>query len=306
MEQAYFAQIEQKINSLLSEKKFKEAHKICVDMIEKFPEDSRFKKIKEKIEKEVENENEKAIKEKLKEILPLWKEEKYDEILKALKPLLEAAPTNENLKRTIIKAQNEYKKKIEKLKTDFNNKQIQKFSELFEKNEEQLIQDLFQLEKGNPGNKDIKKLTASFRDKIIERRIKEKEDLITSEKYEDIAHFIQQLKKIDEKNTRILDLEKQIKISQHGYQLEEKGEFVYQATKSLDTLIRLKKYDKAIKIANEILDIDKENKEARKILKEAEKEFFKQTRNESIDVIKKNQRDNKKEYEKDKSGFIKL
>lgn len=304
--EVYYQQIQQNINLLLSEKKYKEAYNLCAKILKKFPEEKRFLKLKEKIEEEVKDENEKTISQKINEIKPFWKQEKYTEILKILRPLLKISPENSKLKNLIIKAQDVYQKKIIYLQEKFVKAQEEKFNTLINENETQFLEELFLLEKNNPGDKIVLELTNKFRNKLISKKINEKQDLIYSDKYDAIENFINQLKKIDEKNIQIIQLEKLIKSKKFGTQLEEKNEFVYNAESHLLTLMKIKKYDKAIQVADEILDIDKNNKKIYKILQKAKRKYYKQTKEEAINCIINNLDQLKSEYQKNKNLFIKI
>ena len=101
-------------------------------------------------------------------------------------------------------------------------------------------------------------------------------------------------------------IEDSVKRRQYGSQVEEAGEFTYQGVQHLDVLMKLKKYDKAIIVAEEIVEFDKENKKIGKILKQAKSKFFAQSRDDSIQKMKSDQKKLKEEYLKDKSKFIKL
>ncbi len=302
----YFDQLEQNIRLLLSEEKFREAYKICIDALNKFPEEKDFLKLKEKIEKAVEDRNLKVVKKKIEDISHFWKEGKYGEILKELRPLLKIAPDNQELKSLIISAQEKYEKQIKNLQEEFTKSQKEKFEKLLAENPNQLIQELLLLERTNPSSTQIKEITAFFRDKLIKKKILEKEDLIYSEKFTDIKNFIEQLKKIDDSNKEIFKLEKFIKERQVGTQFEEKNEFIYKSEEHLYTLLRLKKYDKAIKVAEEILEVDHNNSKVRSMLKEAEACLFYQTRDESINAVQKNLPELRDQYTKEPDKFIKI
>lgn len=302
----YFDQLEQNVRLLLSEEKFREAYKICIEAINKYPEENKFLKLKEKIENAVEEKNEKLIKKKIEEINHFWKEEKYGEILKELRLLLQIGPNNKHLKSLIVDAQEKYEKQIKVLQIEFEKNQTEKFEKLLEEDENQLIQELLLLERSNPQNKLVQSITTEFRDKLIKKKIKEKEDLIYSDKFSDIKSFIDQLKKINDANKEIFELEKFIKERQLGTQVEEQNEFLYKSEEHLFTLMRLKKYDKAVKVAEEILELDKNNKKVFKMLKEAEACLFKQTRNESINTIQKNLPELHAQYLKEPDKFIKI
>lgn len=305
-ENAYFDQAEQNIKLLIAEKKYKEAYISCKKFLEKFPDESRFIKLKEEIEHDVDEENQTVIEKKLNEIKPLWKQEKYIEILKQLRELLKIAPSSKKIQELMAEAQESYKKEINKLTEDFEKKESERLNELMEKDEKRLIDEMFLLEKSNPGNKSVLALTKKYRDKLIDKKIHEKEYLIYSDKFDDIANLISQLKKIDDKNAQIDHLEKLIKTRKLGEQVDDKNEFVYKGEQYLITLMKLKKYDKALQVASEIMAVDKSNKNIPKIYEKAEKGFYKQTRKDVINIIIQNQPQLHEEYSKNKDKFIKI
>lgn len=303
---AYFEQLEQNIVLLLSEKKFKQAYELCNQVILKYPDETDFINLKEKIEQAVKDENEKTAEEKIDELKDLWKRKKYAEILKRLKELLKIAPNNKKVLREIKEAQEGYKEQIAELQKEFIKKQNDLLNKLLMENPDLLINELYELEKSNPQNIQVEEMLRKFRDKLIEKKIKEKRDLINSDKFEAISHFIDQLTKIDQKNPRITQLVQNVRLKQHQYQIEQKKEFIYRGEKEIVTLIQLEKFDKAIKAAEEILKIDATNKRIQNLLKSAEKKFFNQTQNGAIASILANLPDLESQYKKNKSKFLKL
>jgi hypothetical protein len=74
----------------------------------------------------------------------------------------------------------------------------------------------------------------------------------------------------------------------------------------LDTLVKLKKFDKAMKAAEEILKVDPENKEAKEVLEDSAGKYKDQVKDLAVDSINKNLQGLKTEYDKDKTKFIKI
>ncbi len=303
---AYFDQFEQKINVLLTEKKYRDAFNLCKEILLKYPEEKRFIKIKEKIEEAVSEENERIIKEKLEGLNPLWKEEKYSQILRTLKELLQVDPNSLKMKKLYQEAEILYRKQFEKFQEDFNKKQNRRLTDLLDNNPLILMEELYILERENPNNESVKKLVADFRDKLIAKKIREKEELLNSTKYDVIENFIQELIKIDKGNGRIQELEKQIKKRKFSTETDQTKEFVYSGEKHLDTLMKLKKYDKAIKVANEILTIDKNNIPVKRMLEKAKEKYSGQLRDLAAASILDHFQELKTRYSQDKSCFIKL
>lgn len=304
--QAYFEQLEQNINGLIANEKYREAYNLCKEILNKFPDEKKFLKIKEKIEEAAEEKNNRIIESKLESMDPLWDQKKYAEILRGIKDLLNLAPNNEKLKKLYSKAQGYYAEQIEELKKDFKEKQSARLNELLNTNPDQLVNELFELEMENPGNQSVREITIEFRDKIIAKRISEKEELIHSDKYDAIENFIAQLKKIDTKNPRIGEVENIMKQQKMGTIVGQKKEFMYSGLRHLDTLMKLKKYDKAIKVANELLSIEKNSLQIKRILNTAERKYFYQTKNICIENILSESKAIKEDYQRDKSAYIRI
>lgn len=303
---AYFDQLELKINSLLNDRKFKEAFSLCRETILQYPNETRFVKIKERIEKAVEEENENIIKNKLEEIKPLWKEEKYLEILKTLKNLLAASPNNSKLKNLYLDAEKLYRKQYESLNEKFNKDQRIRLDSILKENPSQLAEALYILTKENSGNTIVKNLVSEYEEKLIAKKIEDKKELVNSNKFDVIESFLDDLRKINKFSKKIQEIESQIKSRKLEGEIVQTKEFVYGGEKYLDTLVKLKKFDKAMKAAEEILKVDPENKEAKEVLEDSAEKYKDQVKDLAVDSINKNLQGLKTEYDKDKTKFIKI
>ncbi|MFA6305313.1 MAG: hypothetical protein WC651_01115 [Candidatus Gracilibacteria bacterium] len=299
----YFEQLEQNILGLLSEKKFKQAYEACVKVLDKIPGEPRFLKLKTKIEEAVEEENDKIIEKTIEDIKPLWDEKKYEAILKKLEPLLQVSKDNGKLNNLIVEAQGKYKEQIEQFKKDFEKNQRARLTKIFTESPERMIDELYFLETNNSSDEVTKKLVAEFRDKLIEKKIKDKKELTDSDKFDVIYRFIEELKKIDEKNPRIKELDDATKRRQNETQLENKGEFVYKGENYLSTLMKINKYSEAIRVAEEVLQTDPNNKGVKDILEEAKSKFYDTSRDETVDLLTKNQPSEKADYNANKENF---
>lgn len=299
----YFDQLEQNVQSLLSEKKFKQAYEMCVKVLDKMPGEPEFMKLKKRVEDAVEEENDKVVKKTMSDLKPLWGEKKYAEILKKLEPLLQVSKNNSKLNNLIIEAQEKYRDQIEELKKGFEKNQRARLTKIFEESPERMIDELYFLETNNTGDEVTKRIVTEFRDKLIEKKIKDKKDLIESDKFDVIYRFIEELQKIDDKNQRIKELDEKTRNRQHSTQLENKGEFVYKGENYLSTLMKINKYAEAIRVAEEILQTDPNNGEVKGILAEAKSKFFDQSRDETVDLLTKNQSSEKTDYDKNKDSF---
>lgn len=284
-DQAYFDQIEQNINSLLAENKFKEAYNTCLKYLNLYPDVKQLHSIKERIEEEIQDYNSKYIAKKIEEAKALISNNRYADALKTLNPLLEVSPENSKLRKLIKKAQEKYKEQIEANNKRFIDQQSEVLNKILKENPDQLIPKLLILEQNNRGSKLIDHLSQVFRDKLIEAKIKSKRELLNSNKYKLIHQFLNDLDKIQENNPRVKEVRDELKVKEHSEQTVEKNDFIYRSQKQLTTLIQLKKYDKAMKVAKEILSVDSKNKKILKLLENIKEKHYQQTKELVIDQM---------------------
>ncbi len=301
---AYFEQFSRNVNQVLADKDYKKAYKLCEEMALRFPGNSDVTAIKSRIVNEVRIENERVIESKLETFDELWDQKNYAEIIKQVQKLLKLDPTNKKLKKWNTKAQAAYKSQLDELQKDFYSKKEQDFETLLKNSPHLLVDALFNFDLSNPGNITVRKMTEKFRDKLIEKKIKEREDLIYSDKFEAIGNFIHELRNIDEKNPRIKDLEGMLKMWEHSDQQEQRSEFIYKGETHLETLMKLHKYDKAIKVAEEILEVDPSLTKVRKLLEKAQGKFFVQTREMTIGRIEADLPSAKVAYDQGRDDFV--
>ena len=305
-DQAYFDQVEQNINSLLAEKKFKEAYRSCTKFLDLYPGTNQLISLKGRIEEEIEDYNKSHIDSKIKEAKDLYGKGEYAKMLKALTPLLEVAPNNSALRKLIKKGQEKYKEQIEGGNKKFLDQRSEELNKILKENPNQLIPQLLILEQNNRGSKLVNQLSQVFRDKLIEKKIKDKQDLTQSTKYELIHQFLEELDKIQQGNPRVKEIKDELRIKEHSEQTLEKNDFVYSSQKQLNTLIQLKKYDKAIKVAREILAFDPKNTKTLKQLKSITNLHYYQSKEIVIDQMVEASKLIEIEYKKDKKGFVKI
>ncbi|MBL4694228.1 hypothetical protein JKY72_02565 [Candidatus Gracilibacteria bacterium] len=302
----YILQLKQRIRLLMSEKKFKEAFESAQELVTKHPDDKEFLALIQEVKEGAAKENNKLVEQKIKEVKPLIKENKYSEALVILKKLFSIAPNNPTLIKFYSKTQAQYQDYSKEIAEKFKVEKRASYDKLLAEDEDKLLFELFNLEKNSPGNQNVLSLTKEYRDKIIKKKLELKKDLIYSDKFDDIQNLISQLQKIDPTNPEVVELEKTINFRLHGSQIDNKKEFVYRSSKYLVTLMQLKKYEEAIKVALEILDVNHKDELVLKILEKAENKFFTQSRKLAIESVKSKQAALKADYEKNKETFVKI
>ena len=302
----YLDQIEQNINSLLAEGRFDKAYSQVNDYLDKYPKAKNLKKLKKKIEEDVEDRNKEVVKGKMMKIDELWKQEKYVEILRELKRMIELDPENDKLKDLFQKTQDKYRDQLETQTKGFEKDQGKKLDQLLEQDTDKFLEELYFIEEKNPQNPKVAAMVKKYREKYISKVLSEKKDFIYSNKFEEIMAFISKLKKIDPENKDLNKVEKHIRQKMRKSHIEKKSEYLYKGNEYLDTLLKMKKYDKAAQVAKELLEFGGKNEKLEKILKGAEKKDEKQNRNEVIDKINKDKESLKEEYKKNKKRFVKV
>lgn len=306
MSSAYLIQLEQKVTSLISEGKYKQAYDLCKSILDKFPDEKSFINLKEKIELLVEEKNSKIVDEKLQQADQLFNGKKYADSIRLIKEILKLSPHNSKALKIEKKAQKEYQEEIAKLRAEFKNKQHVRLTEMLKTNPSELPDELFNLETNNPKDSEIFALTKEFRNKLVEQKIQEKRELLSSNKYDVIESFIEQLRKIDQKNPLIAKLVQIVTARKQEEQINSTKEFVYKGEKYLDTMMKLHKFDKVMQAAEEILTIEKDNNAVKKIYTKAKQKFFLQSRNLTTKAILENLPILESEYKENKENYAKL
>ena len=136
--------------------------------------------------------------------------------------------------------------------------------------------------------------------------ISDQKNLLYSDKFSEIESFIKQLKAIDPDNKRIKDLYPFLQDWKTLHQTEKKREFIFQGKEHLSNLFKLKCYDKALKVCEELLDLEPDSKEILKFKKKAKSFLFTQTRELSVKSLLKEMKGLADEFKKENSNIIKV
>jgi hypothetical protein len=307
MDEAFLYQLQKSIETLTVEGKLNEAYLKCNEVLKKYPDQKIFKKLKANIEDKLLNENEEKVKVGIKEAKKIHKEGRTATALTKIKDLLKLAPNSSKLRRLYLEYQEEYKSELEKGEADFIKKKNEEFTTLIEKEDyPKLLQEIDTLESGYRQNKPVQILIRNTRENLLKKMIREKSELLNSNKFDDIQSFIDNLKNIDKNSPIIKRLEEVTKRRKMGEQIGDIEEFIYTGEQNLVTLMKLRKYEEAVIVATEILKTNSGDKAVIKILKKARSKAFFQNRKETVKSIEKLLPALKAEYEQNKENFIRL
>jgi hypothetical protein len=296
-----------RINALITEERWQDAHRACLEVLRFDPQNIKFIRLKNKIEKNVLNINRKSLKGDLKNLEPLWKQGKFDELMLYVKKLEPFANDYAPLKKFIVKVKVAYMRKMASEQEKYLNDEITGIGKLIT---EHKYQDALRIAEKlrilRLRETELKKLIANIRSKWIDYSIESNKTLLESEKYEDILLFYQGLLRIDFGSTKVKKLIESTKKSYQFYKIRQKKEYIYKQIERIKTLYQLKKYELALETAREILDIEPSNKEAKFYFVKARKKAQKKQDQEIAVQMKASRNQMKEEYRKNKKDFLKI
>lgn len=297
----------QRIKNLIQSEKWREAHRACLEILRYDPENLQIIRLKNKIEKAVQRVNKRAIKEDIQKLQPLWKEKNFDKLLAHLKELRPYRSQHKTLDKFITKVDKAYAKAYAEDQKEYFDAEMEGIQKLLsEKKYQEAILAAQKLRITRYHEKDVKKLILKIKNEWIAHEIGSNKKLLESDKYEDALLKAQQIKKIDPESEKIKNLIKSTKSKYQRHKVVEQRDFIYKGLEKTRTLMQLKKFDKALQAASEILEVDPENKKAQYMFGVAKRKALKSDNKALRKQMKKAKKQMKEEYKKDKSKFIKI
>ena len=306
MADVFLEQSIRNISILISEGKYKDAFGKLSVLMQSYPNNSQLHALKRKIQQEVLIENNKLIERELPKVKDLVRSQDFAKALNQLRDLKKYNPAHKELLKLLTKVQVKYIEESEKQKKIFMKSKLNYFNKILLERPNDLLDELYVFNSNNVGNKVAMQISNKMRDKLIEKLIDDQKDLLYSDKFDAIKNFMSRLKAIDPDNSRIKELEPLLLDWKLLHQTDKKREFLYKGLNHLETLMKLKKYDKALKVSTELLDLEPESKKLKNAVKKAESHLFSQTRSESAELIKSAQKKLKEELRSNPKSFIQI
>jgi hypothetical protein len=291
----------------MAQEKWLEAHRACLEILRFDPENIKIIRLKNRIEGVVKKINQKAVKSDLARLQPLWKEKKFDELLNQLNKLEPYTADYPALSKIIVKAQLLYKKEVAQQQEEYVKNELNNIKQLASvKKYPDAVKLAEKLRTIAMNEAELKRILKDLRTKWLDFEIEKNKGLLESQKYEDILLFYQGLYGIDGKSPKVKKLIEKAKNNYQIYKIQQKQDLMYKGLEKIKTLIQLKKYGAAADIAEEILDIDPSNKQAKEYFLKAKKKAEKKLDSELQEQLKKSNKLIRDEYKKDKKAFIKI
>lgn len=305
--QVVLAEALQRIKNLMSQEKWLDAHRACLEILRFDPDNLKIIRLKNKIEREVKKINIKAIKDDLKKIKPLFQEKRFDELLNHLKELEPYRHDYRPLDAFIRKVQKAYIAEVGEQRKENYEDEMKRIDIFIEQQKYQdAIRAAQRLRIAKVNESEVKKKVERIKREWVDHEMQQNEKLFSSEKYEEALMKAQEIKKIDPDSTKLNRFIEGMKKKYQQYKVMEKRDFIYKGLEKARTLLQLKKYDKAMRAAKEILDIDPENKKAQYMFAKAKRKAAKSTDKELSKQMKKAHKNMKEDYKKDKTKFTRI
>lgn len=304
---AYFEQIAKNIQNLVVQGRVLDAYNQCNAYLKKYPMARPLILLRDSIVRKLSAENEGKVKIGVKEAEKFANEGKEADALIILRDLLKIAPDSNKLRSMYVKIEQKYRAKMAKQEVQFLETKKQELKSLLDKEENvQYLEVVSTLENNYKDNPGIQRLVVEAKENYIKHEIHQKADLINSDKFKDIDSFMRDLKNVYKDSVVVQEVLKRIKSKKMGAQIENIENYIYSGQTSLDTLMKLKKYEEAMEAATEILQADPLNQNVREIFKKAKKKAFAKNRANAVHSILEKLPLLKLLYKENKEAYIKL
>ena len=297
----------QKIKDLIEEEKWVDAHRGCIEILRFDPENIKVIRLKNKIEAKVRKMNIDALKDDLKNLQPLWRERNFPALMSNLKLLDPYLNQYAPLKKFMLTVQKAYQAHLSAEQEKYYRQEIEQIKQLAKnKYYQEAMRQGEKLRILNLHYEEVKSLIQKIKDEWIDYEISKKQQLLDSEKYEEIILFYQELQRIDGRSEKLKRLIETNKKKAQGQRVEEKRDFIYSSLEKINTLFQLKKFESAMMASHEILEIDPENREAKKYYETAKVKVRKIIDKELTEQMTSAQLKMKEDYKLNKKNYIRL
>jgi tetratricopeptide (TPR) repeat protein len=295
------------IESFFNAGRYKEAYENVNKLLLNFPDNGKLIKLKNQIEKNVYKNNIETVNKELNALKPLWKDKRYDELVIRLTEVVKYVPGYNKAEKQLYDAQNLYRKQIQIQQKDTLANYIRTIEKSINTGDfEKAISLSQEVLRKMPQHEKCGMLLAKAKNLLVDKKIKENQILLNSEKFEEIEGFLNELFKICPDSIRIKNLLNKA-VNREKVTVEyAKKDFVFSAYEQIFLIYQKGKYDKTIEALRELLEVEPDNIKALELLKKAEKKFSSQLDREVAIKIKNLQNKFKTDKRKYPKNFIKL
>lgn len=293
--------------ALLNAGRYKEAYDSVNKLLLNFPDNGKLIKLKARIEKIVYNNNIETVNRELYGLKQLWRDKRYDELMIRLTEIIKYVPGYGRAEKQLYKAQDLYRRRINEMQRDALANYIRTIEKSIKSGDyEKAISLAQEVLRKIPQHEKCGILLAKAKNLFIDKKIKENQVLLNSDKFEEIEKFLKDLFKLCPESIRIKKLLMKA-VSREKVTVEyARKDFVFSAYEQILLLYQKGKYDKTIEALRELLEIEPDNIKALELLKKAENKFAAQLDRQVAEKIKSTRLKYKGEKRRNPKGFIRL
>lgn len=295
------------ILDLMRQEKWREAHRACLEILRFDPENIKIIRLKNKIEKAVKKVNRNAIEQDLKTLEPLWKENKYEELLAHLKDLQPYAVDFPKITGLTLKAQRAYQNQMVVQQEAYVRQELKEIQDLAAASQyKEALKRLEKMKQMRLAEKQVVRLIRDLKARWIDYEIRRNAGLLASEKYEDMLLMYQGLLIIDGKSEKVKKQIEAVKKKYQVFKIQRQRESIYKMLEKIKTLYQLGRFEQAVEMAEEILEADPANREAKFYLVRAEKKSEKAMNREIFIQMKNSRKQMREEMKTNRDNITRI
>ncbi|KKP38004.1 MAG: hypothetical protein UR27_C0001G0056 [Candidatus Peregrinibacteria bacterium GW2011_GWA2_33_10] len=261
--QDYFIQIEK----FIDEKAFKKAYDAAIFLADSNPNDAKVHRFLDKVNKRLSKEIKKEIDGKISQTKYLWDDREYKKLLKIYLDLNTIYPGYSNLEDKIEKLKELADRKSEQEVEKFIDFSFHTLKKMFkERDYTGVIRGCHEFFKFDRSNKKILKIYQKARYQYIKSKFPTGMLLIDKKFYDKALYYFEQLYHIapDDRKIKKIILDLQNKL--HLIDLSHKKSLIEKKYILINSILKEKKYDDAVRNLNNVLLIDNKHKKTRRLL----------------------------------------
>lgn len=295
------------IQQMVTAGKFENAYKGAQELLSAAPDYRKCLSLFRKTEKAWYKHRVRTVKGALQKAKPLWKGHQYEKLLEIYQELASYLPGYGKVesqlprlaglieKQQIVEAKNYRKNTLTQIRILWQEK---KFKPALEK--------AYELLQYNPLDKAAKKIFEESKVRYVDQQILEAQTLAHEERYYELLRIYKQLKKITPEYGRLKNYIRELQETIRDKELKEKQEYIRVGLAKIREFYTVKDYESISWAAEEILNFDPQNKDARKWLSQAQLEQEDATDTELLAKMENVLPQIKASFKQNKEGWIRI
>lgn len=292
---------------LIKNRNYSKAIELIVELLETEPNQKMCIKLLFEVKRKWNKEKKRIVKESLRRIEPLWKQKKYNDLLRIYRSLNEFYPDYRKTEKGLEKLKTIFNKRRQIEEKKFLQKGWTKISELWkEKNYKDTIKACNEYLEIDPSDVRVIKIDSKARKKYIDKKLEMGKNLLERKDYRNLLNLYEKLLRIFPEYSKLHKLIFKCKIFMAKEAEKRKNAHVNLEIGKINQMYKKGYYNDAIQKYQELMQINPQNRQIKKIFEKiakAEKKIIEKT---LIDQMINASRQMKKDYLVNKEKYIKI